>query len=358
MIASMRTCRWGLLACTLAWCLAAQLLAADNAGRVISLAFTGRLVANLDQSVAFYEALGFQRDPAANPDWRRDEVTAKLYGVPGIESRMAKLFINSSSSGKRFVVYLREMRGIPRKNLSVHAAWEPGATHFGLIVPDAHALWERLQQAGLLRARSWGEELVAPPGVTPGQLAYVTDPDGLDIEIINAAEAVPASDGNPGRPAFLPGVHHVGLVVSDSDKARAFYDQLFGGVWQASEAPWMQGDFFDSAVGGHGNILRFFNLAFAEAYAPESRINLELVEFQNRKKPLLDRHIIDIGAAYFGFEVDNLDAFLPKAIAAGATTVADTGIVTMSGSVRVREIMLRDPDTHAFILLYEMPHQE
>jgi catechol 2,3-dioxygenase-like lactoylglutathione lyase family enzyme len=354
----MRTYRLRLIACTLALSLATPLLMAADAGRVIGFAFTGRLVANLDQSVAFYEALGFQRDPAAGPEWRRDEVTAQLYGVPGLESRMAKMFINSSSSGGRFVVYLREVRGVPRNNLAVHAAWEPGATHFGLVVPDAHALWARLQQAGLLRARSWGEELVAPPGVTPGQLAYVTDPDGLDIEIINAAEAVPASDGNSGRPAFLPGVHHVGVVVSDSDRARAFYEKLFGGVRQAKEAPWLQGDFFDSAVGGHGNILRFFNLAFAEAYAPESRINLELVEFQNRKKPLLDRNITDIGAAYFGFQVDDLDAFLPKALAAGATAVADTGIVTMRGSIPVREIMLRDPDTHAFILLYEMPDQK
>jgi len=355
MTASIRIRYCSVLACILILCLSTSLFAADG-GRVIGLAFTGRLVADLDQSVAYYETLGFQRDPAAKPDWRKDEVIAKLYGVPGIETRMAKMYINSSASGQRFVVYLREVRGVERRNLSVHAAWEPGATHFGLVVPDAHALWATLQQDALLRARSWGEELVGPPGVKPGMLAYVTDPDGLDIEIINASEAVPASEGNPGRPAFVAGVSHVGMVVLDSDKARAFYEKLFGGVWQAKEAPWMQGDFYDSAVGGHGNILRFYNLAFPEAYAPESHINLELVEFKNRKKPLLDRHITDIGVGYFGFQVENLDAFLPRALAAGATPVADTGIVTMRGSVAVREIMLRDPDTHAFVLLYEMPH--
>jgi catechol 2,3-dioxygenase-like lactoylglutathione lyase family enzyme len=182
-------------------------------------------------------------------------------------------------------------------------------------------------------------------------LAYVTDPDGLDIEIIAAAPAVPASDGNPARPARPPGVSHVGLIVSDSDKARAFYSGLLGGVWQATEAPWRQGDFFDSAVGGHGNILRFFNLAFTEAYAPDSRLNLELVEFQNRTKLPLERRITDIGVAYFGFEVRNLDAFVERALAAGATPVADTGIVTMQSGTR--EIMLRDPDTGAFVLLFE-----
>ncbi len=345
--------RVGSVACTLVFLVSAPPAAADEGGGVVGLAFTGRLVANLDQSVAFYEALGFERDPAADSAWRRDEVVEQLYGVRGIETRMAKMFVNSNVSGGRFVVYLREVRGVPRKNLSVHAAWEPGATHFGLVVPDAHALWARLRESAMLRARSWGEELVAPPGAERGQLAYVTDPDGLDIEIIDQRPAVPARDGNPAQPARPPGVSHVGLIVSDSDVARAFYGELFGGVRQASEAPWLEGDFFDSAVGGHGNVLRFFNLAFPEAYARDARMNLELVEFRNRNKPLLERDITDIGVGYFGFEVQDLDAFLPRALAAGATPVADTGIVTMRSGVR--EIMLRDPDTGAFVLLYEPP---
>jgi catechol 2,3-dioxygenase-like lactoylglutathione lyase family enzyme len=330
---------------------AAPLLAADDAARVVGLAFTGRLVANLDQSVAFYSAIGFARDPAVSSAWSGDEAIRQLYGAPGIETRVAKMSINSNVSGGKFVVYLREVRGIERNNLSMHAAWEPGATHFGIVVPDAHVLWARLQQTGMLRARSWAEALVSPPGVTIGQMAYVTDPDGIDVEIIDQSPAIPASDGKPAQPAVPPGINHVGMIVLDSDKARAFYGGLFGGVWQAKDAPWMQGDFFDSAVGGHGNILRFFNLAFPEAYAPDKHLNLELVEFQNRKKPLLHRNVTDIGAAYFGFEVKNLDAFVQRAFAAGATPVADKSIVKMSSGTR--EIMLRDPDTGAFVLLFE-----
>jgi len=345
-----RGSRW--LACAAALLVAAPLLAADDAGRVVGFAFTGRMVANLDQSVAFYSAIGFERDPATPSAWSGDEGIRKLYGAPGIETRVAKMSINSNVSGGKFVVYLREIRGIERNNLSMHAAWEPGATHFGIVVPDAHALWARLQQSGMLRARSWAEALVSPPGVTIGQMAYVTDPDGIDVEIIDQSPAIPASDGKPAQPAVPPGINHVGMIVLDSDRARSFYGALFGGVWQATEAPWMQGDFFDSAVGGHGNILRFFNLAFPEAYAPgASRLNLELVEFQNRKKPLLRRNITDIGAAYFGFEVKNLDAFLPRALAAGATPVGDKSVVKMASGTR--EIMLRDPDTGAFVLLFE-----
>ena len=44
---------------------------------------------------------------------------------------------------------------------------------------------------------------------------------------------------------------------------------------------------------------------------------------------------------------------IERAVAAGATPVAETGIVTMQSGTR--EIMLRDPDTRAFVLFYEQP---
>jgi catechol 2,3-dioxygenase-like lactoylglutathione lyase family enzyme len=323
-------------------------------GKVTGLAFVGRIVGDLDRSVAFYKAIGFSQDPAANPAWRKDEVVEHLYGVRGIETRMAKMFVNSEATGQRFVVYLRELKGLERKDLSNHTAWDPAVSHFGLVVPDATALWSQLKANGLLRARSWGGELIAPPGQTKGMLAYMTDPDGLDIEIIDRRPAVPAENGRPAWTAFLPGVSHVGLVVLDSDKARGFYGDLLGGQLVTPEAPWLKGDFYDSAVGGHGNILRFFNESFAQAGVPGARINFELVEFQNRKQAVVPARITDIGVGYVGFEVDRLDAFLTRAKAAGAKMVSD-GIVTMRSGTR--EVMVRDPDVGGFVELYEHPQK-
>ena len=62
-------------------------------GRVVGLAFVGRMVSDLDRSVAFYKELGFSQDPAANPAWRRDEVIEHLYGIKPVETRMAKMFV-------------------------------------------------------------------------------------------------------------------------------------------------------------------------------------------------------------------------------------------------------------------------
>jgi catechol 2,3-dioxygenase-like lactoylglutathione lyase family enzyme len=324
-------------------------------GKVLGLGFVGRMVSDLDRSVAFYKAIGFAQDPLANPAWRKDDVVDRLYGVKNVDTRMAKMYVNNTASGQRFVVYLRELKGLPRKNVSDHTPWEPGATHFGLIVPDADAVWGKLKDSGVLRARSWDARLIAPPGQTKGMLAYMTDPDGLDIELIGERPAVPAQNGQPPRPAFQPGVSHVGLVVLDSDKAKAFYGTLFGGQLQSTESPWLKGDFFDSAVGGHGNILRFFNESFPEASAPTSHLYLELVEFQNRKKPVEPYKITDVGVGYVGFEVQNLDVFLKRAEAHGARPVSKSGIVTMRSGTRV--VMVRDPDVGMFVELYEEPHK-
>jgi catechol 2,3-dioxygenase-like lactoylglutathione lyase family enzyme len=349
----------GALACA-GWLAQAQpacsQTAADEQGKVIGIAFVGRIVSNLDRSVAFYEALGFSQDPRANPAWRTDKVVEHLYGVSGFTTRMAKMYIKNADSGQRFVVYLREVKGIKRRNLAHHTAWEPGASHFALVVPDADLLWSRLKARGLLRARSWGGRLIAPPGQTRGMIAYITDPDGLDIEIVAQRPAVPAEGGRPARPGLLPGVNHVGLVVLDSRKEKAFYGELLGGRLQTASSPWMSGDFYDAAVGGHGNVLRFFNESFPFAAegrglaAPTFRMNFEMVEYRNRRKPVKASSITDIGVGYVGMEVDGLDAFLTRTKAAGAKVVSD-GIATMRSGTR--EVMIRDPDVGGFIELFE-----
>jgi catechol 2,3-dioxygenase-like lactoylglutathione lyase family enzyme len=339
----------GALACALALVLSAP---AFSQGRVVGIGFVGRMVSDLDRSVAFYKVIGFMQDPAADSAWRKDPGLERLYHVKGIQTRMAKMYVVNSASGQHFVLYLRELKGIPRANMSRHTAWDPGVSHFGIVVPDANKTWSQLKADGMLRARSWGGELIAPPGQTQGMLAYMTDPDGLDIEIIDQRPAAPAQNGRPGRPAFAPGVTHVGLVVLDSDKAKSFYGTLFGGQLMSEEAPWLKGDFYDSAVGGHGNILRFFNESFPEAAAPTSRLYLELVEFQNRKKPPLPAKITDVGVGYVGFEVEGLDAFLARARTAGARMVSE-GIVTMKSGTR--EVMVRDPDVGGFVELFEHP---
>lgn len=318
------------------------------------MASVGRMVADLDASVPFYEALGFTRDPSVDSSWRRDDPLNRLLGVRNVTSRTARLSVNSNISGKPFTLYLHQLRGIARKTVGGYPPWEPGASHFGLVVPDAPLLWSQLEARGWLRARSWGGKLIPFPGETQGSLAYMTDPDGLDIEIINQHPATPAANGRPARPALAPGLSHAGLIILDSDKSRGFYGGVLGGQLVESESPWMKGDFTDSAVGGHGNVLRFFNESFPEAADPKSLMHFELVEFQNRKKPVAAYRISDITVGYVGFEVHDLAPLLAKARTAGARVISSGGGPVLLKDGR-RAVLLRDPDVGGFVELAESP---
>ena len=154
-------------------------------------------------------------------------------------------------------------------------------------------------------------------------------------------------------PDTLPGVGHAGIVVRDSVKARAFYGDLLGGHLQSAAAPWLKGDFYDSVVGGHGNIMRVYDESFPEAAAPAVHLNFALIEFQNRKQPVKNYRITDIGVGYVAFEVTGLNELLRRAKAAGAKVVSTPGRVTARDGTR--EIMIRDPDVGGFVELFEKP---
>jgi catechol 2,3-dioxygenase-like lactoylglutathione lyase family enzyme len=325
--------------------------AANTNGKIRGIAFVGRMVADLDKSVPFYEAIGLTRDPSVDSSWRRDEALNRLFGIKGAQFRTARMTVDSNVSGKPFAVYLHELRGIKRITVGGYMPWEPGASHFGIVVPDAQLVWSQLRASGMLHARSWGGELIPFPGQTKGALAYLTDPDGLDIELINQRPATPGQNGQPARPAIPPGLSHAGLVILDSGKAKAFYGDLLGGQLVETNSPWLQGDFFDSAVGGHGNILRFFNESFPEAADPRSFMHFELVEFQNRKKPVAAYHIYDITVGYVGFEVAGIDALLARAKGAGASVVSKGGVVNLDD--KSRAVLVRDPDVGGFVELFE-----
>jgi len=304
-----------------------------------SLALVGRLVANLDQSVEFYQALGFTKDEAESRDWGRDETIETLFGVNGFETRVAKMQMGSNASGQLFAVYLREVRGIERRNLSVRSMWKPTATHIGLVINNVKGTWEALRKAGILRPHSWSDEL-QPAERTSGQLAYIADPDGLDVEVIDQGANTE------------PGISHFGIVVTDMDKAREFYVGLLGGKLPPEEPQWLQGDFYDAVVGGHGGVVRLFFLTFPEAAAPASTLNFELIDFQNRKQPIDAFAITDIGVNYYGFQVPDLESFVERALALGASQVSKDIVTLRDGA---REILLRDPDTGAFVLFREQP---
>ncbi len=324
-------------------------------GQVVGLEFDGRMVSDLDKSVAFYKLLGFTEVPGLDKSWRNDAVMNRIHGLKdGVQSRMAKLTINTNmGEQKPFTLYLREFKGMKRRNvMGGHPAWTPGATHIDLTVPDADEMWSKLKAANMLWSRTWDSKLIAAPGSTKGTIAYITDPDGMDVEISEQRPAVPAMGDRPARPADLPGFNHIGLVILDLEKATAFYGGLLGERLPTTASQWLSGDFMDSAVGGHGNVLRIVNGTFPLAADRDARMRFEIVEYENRKKPVEPYSITDIGVNYVGFEVKNIDSFVARLKGAGITMVSD-GIAEMKGGYRVA--LFRDPDVGEFVEFYEPP---
>src|SRR6516164_6524178 len=87
-----------------------------GSGKVLGMAFDGHQVSNLDNSIKYYEALGYPL--LSKTDWKVDKVANALGGTAGVESRTAIINMPSSVSDKPFPLILREYRGIDRKDWS------------------------------------------------------------------------------------------------------------------------------------------------------------------------------------------------------------------------------------------------
>lgn len=311
-----------------------------QSGKALGVSFESLVVSNLERSINYYKAMGFTVDGNANPTWVKDEEINRLYNTPGAMSRTATLTIASTGSGKPFKLLLREYKGIDRGKRVDFPARNPSSAHIGLIVPEADALWKRLQAAGLLRALSWDAKLVRLPGQTSGGIAYVRDPDGFNIEIV----------GVKSGPAAANSLHHLGLTILDSARSKGFYGSLLGAKFPDAPPQWLSGDMYDAAVGGHGYVINLINGSFPEATAPQSEMRFELVEYQKPDRPDFDSYrVSDVAVNCVGLQVEGLDALYARLNNAGIKPLSR--IVSMNDGRRA--VVVRDPDVGAFVELFE-----
>ncbi len=137
--------------------------------------------------------------------------------------------------------------------------------------------------------------------------------------------------------AHNPTAHHIGLTVSDLDRAVEFYQSVF----DASECARFRvgGEAFATGVGIDGASAWFVHLDLGS-------VRLELVAYEPTGDPRASPTLNQPGATHFGVSVDDLDAFyrsLPAAIdpvSPPQTTESGTKIC-----------FLRDPDGNLVELL-------
>ncbi|GAB3693303.1 VOC family protein [Halorubrum pallidum] len=117
------------------------------------------------------------------------------------------------------------------------------------------------------------------------------------------SDSPPASDPPPASdspPASDPTAHHVGVTVSDLDRAIEFYTDTFGLDVVAEFS--VGGEAFAEAVDVDGA-----SAAFAHLDADGAIV--ELVEYDPRGEPKPDPELNRPGAIHLGLSVDDVEAF-------------------------------------------------
>jgi lactoylglutathione lyase len=148
--------------------------------KVVGSWHTGFQVADLERSLAFYrELLGFEIV------WERVvdvEYIGRLVGYPGLELHQALLRI----PGSEHCLELLDYRKVERTPVDTATA-NPGTAHICLMVDGLTEMHERLVAQGV---RFVGGPLFPTTGPNVGRLvAYMMDPDGIRIELIDTVEA-------------------------------------------------------------------------------------------------------------------------------------------------------------------------
>jgi catechol 2,3-dioxygenase-like lactoylglutathione lyase family enzyme len=333
------------------WARTAEAGAASDTGNVLGIEFDGRQVSDLDKSVQFYEALGFQLSDKPS-SWKVDKVVNQLGGTKGAMSRTATLTIQSSVSTKPFTLVLREYKGIDRKNWGDLSTSDLGSGHIDLTVQDDVApVADKLKAINMFRAVNMG----IGGGGPMHTFGFVQDPDGMYVEMI-AKRAQPAAPPPPppastsapaeapvDRVGKQPGFNHIGLNILDAEKALSFYQGFLGGDY-----PPLKPDVATPA-GGQPR-MNMLNGWFPQA-TTDGKMRLELLPFpQDKGKVPPPERFSDIAVNYVGFQVSDLDTLYGRLKAAGIETVSEGGIVKVKDG---RAVVVRDPDVGGFVELFQ-----
>lgn len=295
-------------------CLIAATLAAGQApppakGNAIRLTKYILGVADLDRTYAFYHALGLdlENGKALTKPNPLPDLLLKLVDVPaGTRFRNMMLKIPNTP----FDLEVTEFT-----NLDLHPVrpriQDPGASVLVLAVGDL--------DAALATARKAGAEVITTGGTPVAgsgravRVIILKDPDGYYVELAQPP-AMPA--GAPGKAIGAA----FSSVVSDSEKAAAFYRDQFG--FTVTTTDWTTE--FNAGLGTPGAQVRT-----ATAMIPGSNVTWGFFEFKGvDRKPSRPR-IPDPGAPALGLQVRDLDN------AIGAVKAAGGAPVTQGASVKL-----------------------
>lgn len=117
-------------------------------------------VTDLERSITFYGCLGF----AVVHEWRAEDGTLAIAHMK-LGGALLELFCYADAAGEVAGTLEQDLRRV-------------GVKHFALQVADIHESAQRLSREGLV------DEVVISTGRTGVDYFFITDPDGLFVEIV------------------------------------------------------------------------------------------------------------------------------------------------------------------------------
>ena len=135
---------------------------------------------------------------------------------------------------------------------------------------------------------------------------------------------------------------HIGLVVSDIERAIAFYRDALG--LELRHRQDQANPYTSSLVGYEDASLRIAQMRLPGAERGRSGHLVELIEYVNPAPDQVEAVRARIGAGHLALQVTDIDALRPRLEAAGAVLVNEPVAITAGINTGGRAVYLTDPD--------------
>jgi catechol 2,3-dioxygenase-like lactoylglutathione lyase family enzyme len=307
--------------------------------------FFSPIVANLDEAVAFYRAIGFEfaSEPAnaeANPQLRA------MFGLPEARLRWQVGRAPSMPGGVEIVeITAADGRPVTRR------MQDPGTVMLTVVVRDVDATLARLKALGApVVTRSGAPVSIRGPDM---RIVVVQDPAGHFVELAQPV-TIPAR-----APANTNVVNvRVRHTVQDLGQAVALYRDALGlqglGARNADARlpPYAAYGPVQDALGvGPDDIYRY-----VEVVVPTTGLVIELIEFKGMRRHAERARIQDPGSTRMQLRVADVDAAAAALVRAGGTFISTGGapIDLPAGGSTLKVGVVRDPDD-LFVVLIQAP---
>lgn len=321
--------------------IACLLLAGTALARALEIKTIVMTVTDLDRSVAFYErALGFRKVSSgvvADPDFDQ------LSGLFGARVRRATLALGDETI--ELEQYLSPAGQETAPDTRANDLW---FQHFAIVVRDMDAAYGQLMRQSLQAISTAPQTIPASNVAAAGIRAYkFKDPDGHPLELLY----FPPGKGHPkwqrgGSELFL-GIDHSAITVADTERSIRFWVDALG--LAVAGGSLNTGPTQEQLDGTRGAEVRITGLRAPRPGGP----GLEFLQYltpSGGRVAAVPRRPNDVAHTRVVVEVEDLDRLTDQLTSHGVAFISPRP-VRIGGPAATRQLMVRDPDGHAVLLV-------